>query len=226
MTGLLIAAALALAAGGGVRLVARLPLARLAPLATALLLGLAGYAWQGSPGLAGRPVEAQAGRAAFDEALAEKRREIGERISVATKWLVVSDAYARRGETRNAANVLLSGLREAPDDPNLWVGLGNALMAHGNGVLSPAADHAFQRALAIDPQGVSANYFYGLALAQAGQFEQSRERWGRLAARLPEDNELREELIRNIVLLNELMRRRAAMSQGGAPSAPADPGAP
>jgi len=214
MIGLFIAGAIALLAGVAIMVTARLPLRYGAPVATALLLGLAGYAWQGSPGLAGKSVEAGAARITFDEALAEKRKEIGERISGATKWMVVSDGLARQGDTRNAANVLLAGLRELPEDANIWVGLGNALMAHGNGVLSPAADYAFNQALKFEPEGVSPNYFYGLAVAESGDFERAKEIWLRLAARLPEDHELREELIRNVALLNALMERRDALSQG------------
>lgn len=215
MTGLFIALLLALLTGGGVWLGARLPVRKLAPIATAVLLGLAGYAWQGSPGLAGKPVTAGTERVRFDEALAKKRTEIGERISGATRWLVISDGYARRGDTQNAVNIFQSGLREFPDDPNLWVGLGNALVMHGNGTLTPAANYAFKQAMRLQPEGISPSYFYGLALAESGEFAQSRDIWLRLAARLPEDFALREELIRNVALLQELVKRRDAQSQDG-----------
>jgi cytochrome c-type biogenesis protein CcmH/NrfG len=213
MTGLVIAILLALLAGAAILLFARLSVRKIAPVATALLLGLAGYAWQGSPGLAGKPVQAGHGQVKFDEELAKKRNEIGERISRATKWMVVSDALGRQGNTQNSANILLSGLREYPDDANLWVGLGNALMVHGNGQLSPASTYAFRQALRLEPKGISPNYFYGLALAETGEFEQANQVWLRLAAALPEDAELREELIRNVALLNALIKRRDAQSQ-------------
>lgn len=215
MTGLFIAVALALLVAIAVLIGARMNVRKAAPLATVLLLGLAGYAWQGSPGLAGKPTQPGAAQAKFDEALAKKRREIGERISRATKWLVISDAFASRGETEDAANVLTSGLREYPDDAHLWVGLGNALMAHSNGVMSPAANYAFRQALKFQPDGVSPSYFYGLALAESGDFDRAKAVWIRLAARLPETAELREELIRNIVMLNALIKRRDGPSQSG-----------
>lgn len=217
MTGLLIAGAIAVLIAGGVMLAIRLPIRHAAPIATALMLGLAGYAWQGNPGLAGNPVAGGKARVEFDEALAKKRTEIGERISSATKWLVVSDALARQGKTQEAANVLISGLRENPRDANLWVGMGNALLVHGGGALSPAADYAFQQALRFDPNGASPRYFYGLALAESGQFERSRDTWLQLAASLPEGHALREELIRNVALINMLIERRDAVPQGGNP---------
>ncbi|HWJ68753.1 MAG TPA: tetratricopeptide repeat protein [Sphingobium sp.] len=209
MTGIIIALVLALVTGAAVLLGARLKLRHAMPLAAALLFGLAGYAWQGSPAVPGKPVVAgAAAQVRFDERLAEKRREIGERISRATPFLVMSDSYASRGETRDAANILLPALRKYPDDPHLWVGLGNALMAHGNGMMSPAANYAFRQALAVQPGGISPSYFYGLALAESGDFEAARAIWLKLAVSLPEDAELRSELIRNIALLNALIRRR------------------
>jgi len=224
MTGIVIALLLAIGVGAMVLLGSRMSVRRAAPLAAALLFGLAGYAWQGSPALPGKPVKAGVAQIRFDEELAKKRREIGEQISRATPFLVMSDSYASRGETRDAANVLLPGLRKYPDDPHLWVGLGNALMAHANGAMTPAANYAFQQALSAQPDGISPSYFYGLALAQSGEFESARDVWLKLAARLPEDAELREELIRNVALLNALIRRRDAgvqsetAPQGGNPA--------
>lgn len=209
MTGIIIAILLALLTAAAVLLGSRQTLRQATPLAAALLFGLAGYAWQGSPALPGKPVKAgAAAQVRFDEALAKKRREIGERISRATPFLVMSDSYASRGETRDAANILLPALRKYPDDPHLWVGLGNALMAHGNGMMSPAANYAFRKAVAVQPDGISPLYFYGLALAESGDFEAARAMWLKLAVGLPEKAELRNELIRNIALLNALIRRR------------------
>jgi len=224
MTGIVIALLLALAVGAAVLLGARMGVRHAAPLAAALLFGLAGYAWQGSPAMPGKPVKAGVAQIRFDEELAKKRREIGEQISRATPFLVMSDSYASRGETRDAANVLLPGLRKYPDDPHLWVGLGNALMAHANGAMTPAANYAFRQALAVQPGGISPNYFYGLALAESGDFDGARAVWLKLAASLPEDAALREELIRNVALLNALIRRRDAgaqpegTAQGGNPA--------
>lgn len=174
--------------------------------AAALLLGLAGYAWQGRPGLAGSPRQPAAGGAvAFDERLAEQRRGLAERYGKAGPWLMVSDGLGRQGKTKEAANVLLSGLREAPDDPNLWLGFGNALVAHAGGVLSPAADFAYRRSMAIDPEGPAPRYFYGLALARAGQLKEARALWAPLAAGAPEDSEVKKELEANIARIDAML---------------------
>lgn len=209
MTGIFIAIGLALIAALALKFGARVAWRDMMAPGAALLLGLAGYAWQGHPALAGHPVKPQAA-ARFDEQLAEKRRSIGERVGPASKWLILSDGLARQGNTEDAANVLLAGLKEFPKNADLWVGLGNALLAHGGGLLSPAADNAFRRALALEPDGVSPNYFYGLALAQSGQLQQGRAIWAALAERLPEKAELRAELTRNIALIDRMMAQRDA----------------
>ena len=215
MTGILIALCIALAAALALKFGARVAWTAMAAPGAALLLGLAGYAWQGHPGLIGHPVKAQAA-AKFDERLAEKRQSIGERLGPASKWLILSDGLARQGSTADAANVLARGLEITPRDPDLWVGLGNALLAHSGGRLSPASDMAYRQAMALEPDGISPGYFYGLALAQSGQFEAAQHVWARLALRLPEKADLRAELVRNLMLLDRLIAARDAAETGKA----------
>lgn len=211
MTGWLIAFGLVIVVAAGVILIGRLPRASWEIVGAALLLGLAGYAWQGSPGLAGSPRSVKEKPAAFDEDLTERRRALADRFGPASQWMILSDGLGRQGKTREAANVLVSGLREYPKDANLWLGLGNALVAHGNGILSPSADYAFRRAIALDPQAPAAPYFYGLALAQSGQFADARKIWGPLADRVPPDSPFASEMRENLRLLDE------RLSAGGMP---------
>ncbi|WP_242122650.1 cytochrome C biosynthesis protein [Sphingobium sp. Sx8-8] len=206
MTGWIIAAGLAILAMGGLVVIGRLPRQAYEIAAAALLLGLAGYAWQGRPGLAGSPRRSlENGNVPFDEKLAEQRRGLAERYGKAGQWLMLSDGLGRQGKTKEAANVLLSGLRETPDDPNLWLGFGNALVAHAGGVLSPAADFAYRRAMAIDPVGPAPRYFYGLALARAGQLKEARAIWEPLAASAPEGSEVKKELELNIARIDAML---------------------
>lgn len=175
--------------------VGRVPRATWEITAAAVLLGLAGYAWQGSPGLAGAPRQAATpGADKFDEQLAERRRGLAERYGPAGQWLLLSDGLGRQGKTKEAANVLLSGLKQSPNDPNLWLGLGNALVAHGDGIVSPGADFAYRRAIAIDPGAPGPRYFYGLALARAGQLQMAKDVWTPLVASAPDGSGIKAEL--------------------------------
>src|SRR3546814_6187678 len=84
MTGWIIAGGLLVLVSMALVLVGRVPRSAWEITAAALLLGLAGYAWQGRPGLAGSPRQAaDKGGAAFDEKLAEQRRGLAERYGQA-----------------------------------------------------------------------------------------------------------------------------------------------
>ncbi|HJT40859.1 MAG TPA: tetratricopeptide repeat protein [Sphingobium sp.] len=206
MTGWIIAAGLAITFMLGLIFIGRIPRVAREITAAALLLGLAGYAWQGNPGLVGAPRQAaDKDGAPFDEKLAEQRRGMAERYGEAGQWLLLSDGLGRQGKTKEAANVLLAGLKQAPNDPNLWLGLGNALVAHAGGVVSPGADFAYRHAMEIDPDAPAARYFYGLALARAGQLQPARDLWAPLAAKAPEGSEIKAELEANIARIDAML---------------------
>ncbi|MEC3911192.1 cytochrome C biosynthesis protein [Sphingobium sp. CR2-8] len=214
MTGWFIAFGLAITAFAAMLLIGRIPRATREMTAAALLLGLAGYAWQGNPGLAGTPrASKETAGDKFDEKLAEQRRGLAERYGSAGQWLMMSDGLGRQGKTKEAANILLSGIRATPDDANLWLGLGNALVAHGDGVLSPGADFAYRRALTLDMEGPAPRYFYGLALARNGQLQAARDLWAPLAASAPSGSQIKAELDANIARID-------AMLNAGAQKAP------
>lgn len=214
MTGWFIAFGLAALAFVVLLLIGRIPRSTREISAAALLLGLAGYAWQGHPGLAGAPrIVKDRADAPFDEKLAEQRRGMAERYGPAGQWLVMSDGLGRQGKTKEAANVLLSGLRQTPDDANLWLGLGNALVAHAGGVVSPGADFAFRRALALDPEGPAPRYFYGLALARGGQLQAARDLWAPLAASAPAGSPVKAEMDANIARIDAMLAGDNAAAQ-------------
>ncbi|NWK95275.1 cytochrome C biosynthesis protein [Sphingobium lactosutens] len=214
MTGWIIAFGLAALVFLALLFAGRIPRSAREISAAALLLGLAGYAWQGHPGLAGAPRKlAETRGEAFDEKLAEKRRGLAERFGPAAQWMMLSDGLARQGKTREAANVLLSGLRDTPDDANLWLGLGNALINHAGGVISPGAEFAYRRALTLDPDGPAPRYFYGLALARAGQFQAARDLWAPLAARAPAGSQVKAELEANIARIDSMLANGAPVPQ-------------
>lgn len=215
MNGWLIAAAFAFCLMALLIAVGRIPRMSWELTAAAVLLGLAGYAWQGGPGLPGRPKMASAStdRGKFDEQLAERRRGMAERYGKAGQWLMLSDGLGRQGKTKEAANVLLAGLKQTPDDPNLWLGLGNALIAHAGGVVSPSADFAYRRAMTLDPDAPAPPYFYGLALVRAGQLQAAKELWAPLAARAPEGSEIKAELELSIARIDAMLAAGTPVAQ-------------
>lgn len=197
----------------GLLVLGRLPRGLWEPVGAALLFGLAGYAWQGFPALPGAPRSAAQSAPRFDEEMVKLRNSFGGQYGATMQWLTLSDGYARQGNSEGAVHVLDSGLRARPDDAALWVAMGNALVAHGEGLISPAAEYSFGQAMRLAPQGSSAPYFYGLALASSGQFDAARKVWTPLYARLPEKAPLRAQLENNLAKLDTLLRLQAG---GGA----------
>ncbi len=162
--------------------------------AAALLLGVAGYAWQGHPGMAGVSVEPTEKPNSFDDDSIDARNEMGERFGTAQEWLIFSDSLNRAGKHGAAANYLRNGVKEHPDDPDLWVGLGNALVVHADGVITPAAQFAFQKAADLSPEHPGPPFFLGLAYAQSGKIDQARAIWTELLERSSEDAPWRADL--------------------------------
>lgn len=186
MTGLLIAGLLAVLVIGAMwRSV--VDKALLQVIAAGLMIGVAGYAWQGNPGLAGSPRAETSPEELPENVFGAMRDEMLGRFTAASTWLTIGDSYLRRGDTRSAVGIIRSGIRQNPDDAFLWTGLGNALVLHARGLMTPAADLAYARAAQLAPDHPAPRFFYGLSLAQGGRFEDAERVWHALAATdLPE----------------------------------------
>ena len=178
-----------------------------------LLLAMAGYAWQGRPALPGRPAPPPAQAALPDTAFAETRERMLGTFDRASFWLRMGDFYHRQGNSYNAVAILRSGIRAHPRDPDLWVGLGNALVVHAEGTMTPAAQLAFDRAAAIAPDHPGPKFFYGLALAQSGRFDEAERIWLGLLATAPAEAGWRPMVAERLQMLEQLRAMNGAMPQ-------------
>lgn len=190
---------------GGMMWLGKLPAAARPLVGAAIMLGLAGYALQGSPSLPGKPVAAHEEPEGFGEAITDQRQGMADRFGPAAQWLGMSDGFARMGNTEAAAKTLEKGLARYPDNVDLWVGLGNALAAHGGGVMSPAAALAFDEAAKRDPSHPAPPFFAGLALAQGGDLKGAERVWSQLLARSPADAPWRPDLEMRLAQLREAL---------------------
>jgi cytochrome c-type biogenesis protein CcmH len=152
--------------------------------AAALFVGAIGYAVQGQPDLPGAP--AQSTEAANVLPLAEARRAFFGRFTPEETWLGMSEALARDGQGADAVGILQNAVRRYPNDPQLWIGLGNALVDHARG-LTPPAEFAYRKAAELAPGHPAAPFFYGLALARSGDRQGAVAIWKRILAKAPAD---------------------------------------
>lgn len=179
-------------------------------LGAGLFVAMAGYAWQGQPGLPGKPVPPPVREDLPDSAFAASRTSMLGQFDTAARWLTIADHFHRIGDTQSAAEVISAGLREHPRDPDLWVGLGNALVIHADGMMSPAAELAFRRAAAIAPDHPGPKFFYGLALAQGGKFDEAEAIWRDILANAPADVSWRGMVEERLAMLEQAKAASAA----------------
>jgi cytochrome c-type biogenesis protein CcmH len=172
--------------------------------AAALTLGASGYALQGSPGLRGSSAIAGEGHDVFP--LTEARHAFYGYFTPAESWLRMSEALERDGKSEDAVGILENAVRRYPGDPQLWVGLGNALVDHARGV-TPPAELAYKRAEEAAPGHPGAPFFYGLALARSGDRDAALALWQQILKTAPADAPWRQVVEHGV----------AALSSGGAP---------
>ncbi|MDR7101329.1 tetratricopeptide repeat protein [Croceicoccus sp. BE223] len=182
--------------------------------AAAFMLGLAGYALQGSPWEAGSPTEPRETEEQGQAAMIEARKAMGNQYGAGVSDLITADAFMRAGQFGAAATLLRGATHRNPNDPDVWVALGNALVAHSSGIITPAATFAFDRAAAIAPDHPGPPFFKGLALAQSGEFEEGRAIWQGLLDRPGDPQEpWRQDLVIRLQRLDQII----AMTRGAAP---------
>lgn len=194
-------------------LVLRAPRKGWEAIGAALLLGIAGYAFQGSPGMPAAPKAAQESVSGDPAALIKARGKVTRSgIPPTDRWVVIADALARNGQYADAAEMLRGAVDADPRNAEAWLAMGNALVAHADGVLTPASLYAYRRAAVAAPDHPGPPYFLGLALAQSGRFDEALTLWRRLLQNTPPDAPWRADLTDKIGRLQTIM---ATQQSGG-----------
>jgi cytochrome c-type biogenesis protein CcmH len=178
--------------------------------AASLLLGASGYALQGRPNTPAALAEGYEGGDIFP--LTDARHAFFGHFAPAETWLRMSEALARDGKTEDAVGILQNAVRRYPGDPQLWIGLGNALVDHSHGI-TPPAELAYQRAAQLVPGHPAAPFFYGLALARSGNSRAAVQIWQAVLARAPAHAAWRPLVERGVAALSA--RPGAAKPQAG-----------
>lgn len=183
----------------------KLPRAGWTLFGAALLFGLTGYALQGSPGYAGAPKNAAPSASEDNFAMIDARRDFFDPASVPSRFVTVADGFSRNGQFQDAANMLRNAVSENPGDTEAWVALGNAIIEHADGTLTPAALYAYSRADRISPEHPAASYFLGVGLLRSGRPGEARGVWADMVEKAPEDAVWKPQLQDRLERLDQLL---------------------
>lgn len=140
-------------------------------------LALAGYAYQGRPDVMASPAQPIAASADVAEQLIGIRQEMDSDFGAAKRYLIASDAAARKGNFDLAAAFIKNGLNDYPNDAELWGALGVQLMLASNGQISEPAKLAFDRARKARPKSPVPDYFEGLRALFDGDVINAERLW-------------------------------------------------
>lgn len=201
MSGWLILAVLALATLAG--LWWRLRRRNLIELVgAAMLLGIAGYAWQGAPGLPGRPTKPRANQAPPPSGFADERRAWLPQVGSAARTLNAAEGMSRNMGPEYGLGLMRGAVAQAPNDAMLWMGLGNALAAYADGSVTPAARFAYERAAALAPNSPAPAYFLALAYAESGDLDSAGKMWRGLLDAAPVDAPWRAQIEQKLAIID------------------------
>jgi len=190
----------------------RLPRLTWASLATALVLGLAGYTLQASPDVPGAPA-ALTREAYVDEwqLLDARRLLVGDDNRSRGNWLITADAFAQRGQFTDAAGFLRNAVEQNPADFEAWLALGNVLTEQADGVLTQASVYAYRQASVLVPDNPAPGYFLGLALIRQGRMMEARGVWrGALEQMGEEDSPARSFMAERTERLDTMLGQAGA----------------
>lgn len=187
-------------------------------IGAALLFGVAGYAFQASPRVSAAPKQAREEAPIDPEAIVKARAAVtNSGIPPTDRWVIVADALTRNGQFGDAALMLRNSTDRDPKNAEAWLAMANALVAHAENQLTPAAFYAYRSAAAAAPDHPGAPYFLGLALAQSGRFAEAKTLWARLLEATPPDAPWHADLTDKITKLDALIKQSADRQQTADP---------
>jgi len=144
-------------------------------------------------------------------------------------WMLLGRSYLQSGRYGDAIAAYTRAMALDPQDSDVQVAYGEAMVFAADGIVTPPARSAFAQALLSDPQQAGARYYLGLADVQAGKKSAGYDAWLALAADTPPDAPWAALLERQLTQLAGELGRDVAKDMpqqlaGGAPAA--QPAAP
>jgi cytochrome c-type biogenesis protein CcmH len=167
------------------RIVAVIALVAL-PLGAVLL-----YLAFGSPSLPGQPLSARLGKPPEERPIETLVAQVEAHLASSPEdgrgWEVLAPVYLRLGRFGDAVKARSNALRLNGETAERQTGLGEALVAAAQGIVTADATKAFERAVELDPQAPKPRFFLGLAAEQDGRLADAARRWRDLIAQAAPD---------------------------------------
>ena len=212
----------------------------MAVIASLFVVGAAGgiYAWLGAPGMPDTPAGSPAAAPPADPAQpgkspsphtdfradAEKlQKKLAADPTNAEEWDLYARTVSQLGDWPRALDAYHHAIDLGLNGPEVYAGFGEMQVLAAGGIVLPAARDAFNTALKADPKSQAARYYLALADAQAGEARKAVDAWIALAASVPEDSSMRDEIARQVADAAHSGGFEApAMPKGAPPAADAD----
>jgi cytochrome c-type biogenesis protein CcmH len=170
-----------------------------------LMLGAAGYAWQGKPTLPAQPAVADAVKFPVDPVYKQMRDAMFGRFGGESIYFGISDRQLGDGNTALAASVVIGAVRYAPKNVAFWTELGNVLALNDRGSVSPTSLFAYRQAMRLAPDHPGPPFFLGWAYVREGQLAAARPYWARALALAPPQSSVRDAIAQRLALLDRYL---------------------
>lgn len=176
------------------------------------------YVALGSPSLPDQPLAARLadarGNHSIDTLITQVEDHLTRHPEDGRGWEVIAPVYLRLGRFEEAVKARRNAVKLNGATAERESALGEALVFAANGVVTAEAKAAFERAIALDANGVQARYFLGLAAEQDGDRTQAAATWRALIAAAPPDAPWLD------LLRSALARVEGRAGEGGAAGGP------
>lgn len=148
---------------------------------------LALYVILGSPHLPGQPLASRmpSERPSIEQMVAQVEAHLAKDPDEGRGWEVIAPIYLRLGRFDDAVKARRNALRLNGESAERYAGLGEALTAAANGVVTAEALAAFKAAIKLDAEHVKARFFLGVAADQDGRSNDAAVIWRALLKDAP-----------------------------------------
>lgn len=174
--------------------------------AVLFVLGIGGglYLEFGHPALAERTLQG-GGAKDLNALIGRLVKAVREHPADPRGWALLGQAYATAQDPTDGAKAFAKAIEAAEaqglNAPFLYSAYGETLTQASAGAVTPDAEAAFSRAIALDPKDKASRYYLGLAAAARGNNAKALALWNSLLADVPANSAVHTDLVDRIAQL-------------------------